>query len=229
MIAKEISTFNVLLGKKVDEANVLFERKLKKYLSGGLKKEQYIRYLQMQYHLTKGVQQSFMSVAASPEVRSYKKLRQFLVRFAWEEEMHFKLAEKDLKNLGAETGEMPFLVQLWWAYQKEAIAQRPLERLGAASILENVGNYAAPLIKDLFANADFINNQNTTFTRVHMHEELPHGDQIMEVLGNEDFTALHQRQILEGAEKATWLYADQIYNWIITGKLTSSLCSWKCE
>ena len=92
-----------------------------------------------------------------------------------------------------------------------------------------MGNYAAPLIKELFASADFITQQNTTFTRIHMHEELPHGDQIMEVLSGENFSELHQKQILEGAAKATWLYADQVYNWIITGKLTSSLCSWKCE
>jgi hypothetical protein len=52
-----------------------------------------------------------------------------------------------------------------------------------------------------------------------MHEELPHGEQIMDALANEIFSEKHQAQILEGANKATWLYANTIFDWIITGKL----------
>ncbi len=207
------------LHRLVDKANVFFANKLSKNFTNGLQQEQYIRYLQMQYHLTKGVQETFLALASHQETRAYKKLRPFLVNFAYEEEMHYKLAHKDLKNLGAEPSRIPFLVELWWAYQKQAVQYKPLERLGATAILENIGNYAAPVIKELMGSADFITKKNTTFTQVHMHEALPHGDQILDALTTENFSEMHQRQLLEGAEKATWLYANCIYDWIITGDL----------
>lgn len=207
------------LHNKVKKANLLFADKLTNNLWNGLEREQYIRYLQIQYHLTKGVQNTFLVMAAHEDTRAYKKLRPFLVNFGYEEEMHYKLAEKDLKELGSDTGEMPFVVELWWAYQKAILPLKPMERLGATAILENIGNYAAPIIKELFAEADFITKKNSSFTQVHMHEELPHGDQILDILSREHFSEQHQRQILEGASRATWLYASTIYDWIITGKL----------
>ncbi|KPM47891.1 iron-containing redox enzyme family protein [Jiulongibacter sediminis] len=209
------------LALRVENANLFFAEKLKKNFSEtGLKPEQYIRYLQMQYHLTKGVQDTFMAIASHSETRAYKKLRKFLINFAFEEEMHYKLAEKDLKNTGAGTGDIPFPVELWWAYQRQAVIEKPMERLGATAVLENVGNFAAPIIKDLLGSADFIHKRNTTFTQVHMHEELPHGDQILDALGAENFSEVHQAQLLSGAEKATWLYASTIFDWIIKGELT---------
>lgn len=226
MIAQMTSTKTKLnfmdqLALRVENANLFFAEKLKKNFSEtGLQPTQYIRYLQMQFHLTKGVQDTFLAIAAHEDTRSYKKLRQFLIRFAYEEEMHFKLAEKDLKHTGADTGEIPFPVELWWAYQKQAVINKPLERLGATAVLENVGNFAAPVIKELLGSAEFIHKKNTTFTQVHMHEELPHGDQILDALGAEKFSETHQAQLLAGAEKATWLYASTIYDWIINGELT---------
>ena len=204
---------------KVKKANVLFADKLTDKLWNGLEIEQYIRYLQVQYHLTKGVQNTFLSMASHPDTRSYKDLRAFLINFGYEEEMHYKLAEKDLQELGSLTGEIPFVVELWWAYQKAILPIKPLERLGATAILENIGNFAAPVIKELMAEADFITKKNSSFTQVHMHEELPHGDQILDALRNENFSELHQNQILEGATRTTWLYANTIFDWIITGKL----------
>ena len=214
-----MAPFVEALHNKVKKANILFADKLTNNLWNGLEIEQYIRYLQIQYHLTKGVQNTFLALAAHEETRAYKKLRQFLINFGYEEEMHYKLAEKDLKELGSETGNIPFVAELWWAYQKSILPKKPMERLGATAILENIGNYAAPIIKELFAEADFITKKNSSFTQVHMHEELPHGEQILEVLANENFSELHQNQILEGATRATWLYTSAIYDWIIKGKL----------
>jgi len=204
---------------KVKKANILFADKLTDKLWSGLEIEQYIRYLQVQYHLTKGVQNTFLSMASHPDTRSYKDLRSFLINFGYEEEMHYKLAEKDLQELGSRVGEIPFVVELWWSYQKAILPTKPLERLGATAILENIGNFAAPVIKELMAEADFITKKNSSFTQVHMHEELPHGDQILDALANESFSEQHQNQILEGATRATWLYANTIFDWIITGKL----------
>jgi len=203
----------------VEKANLFYAQNMKKVSVRGLQKAQYKRFLRMQYHLTKGVQNTFLGIASHPETRPYKKLRSFLVDFAYEEEMHYKLAEKDLRELGETPGEMPFPVELWWQYQKYVVEHKPLERLGATAVLENVGNHAAPIIKQLFAEADFINSKNTTFATVHMHEVLPHGDQILDALSAEAFSKKHIAQLNEGARRATWLYTSVIYRWIMNGVL----------
>ena len=206
--------------KEVELANVHFAQKFKNLSESGISEEQYIRYLQMQYHLTKGVQQTFLAIASHPATRKYRKLRPFLVNFGYEEEMHFKLAEADLAELGQEPKAIPFSVELWWAYQKEVIRTKPIERLGATAVLENIGNYAAPQIKEVLSRAKFLNKKNTTFVNVHMHEELPHGDQILDALSNEKFTEKHRAQLVEGAKRAKWLYSSTIFDWILNGQLT---------
>lgn len=205
---------------EVELANVHFAQKFKNLSESGISEEQYIRYLQMQYHLTKGVQQTFLAIASHPATRKYRKLRPFLVNFGYEEEMHFKLAEADLAELGQEPKAIPFSVELWWAYQKEVIRTKPIERLGATAVLENIGNYAAPQIKEVLSRAKFLNKKNTTFVNVHMHEELPHGDQILDALSNEKFTEKHRAQLVEGAKRAKWLYSSTIFDWILNGQLT---------
>lgn len=204
----------------VDEGNQYFASIVESLKQKGFKREQYVRYLQMQYHLTKGVQNTFLAIAAHPETRKYRKLRPFLVNFAYEEEMHYKLAEADLAQLGETPGDIPFVVELWWEYQKSVVKNKPLERLGATAILENIGNHSAGNIKEMMAAADYLTKKNTTFVQVHMHEELPHGDQILEALDREKFTPEHQAQLEEGARRGIWLYASTIFDWIQRGELT---------
>ena len=203
----------------VEKANSFYAENMEKVSEKGLQKDQYMRFLRMQYHLTKGVQNTFLGIASHSETRPYKKLRKFLVNFAYEEEMHYKLAEKDLQRLGGTPEATPFPVELWWQYQKYVVQHKPLERLGATAVLENIGNYAAPIIKKMFAEANYINSQNTSFATVHMHEELPHGDQILDALSAENFSQNHLSQLNEGARRATWLYASVIYQWIMNGEL----------
>jgi len=205
---------------EIENANQYFAKKFKPFEDKGISKEQYVRFLQMQYHLTKGVQGSFLGIASHPETRNYRKLRPFLVNFGYEEEMHYKLAEADLRELNEVPKEIPFSVELWWQYQKHAVKVKPLERLGATAILENIGNFAAPIIKKVMSNSSFLTLKNTTFVKLHMHEELPHGDQIIEILSKEKFSDKHQQQLIEGAKRAKWLYASTIYDWILNGELT---------
>jgi len=210
------------LQNQVDKANNYFAEIFKPLIESGIQRDQYIRYLQMQYHLTNGVQETFLTIASHPETRKYKKLRKFLVNFGYEEEMHYKLAEHDLAELDASPGAIPFPVELWWQYQKHVVKSKPVERLGATAVLENIGNYAAPIIKQVMANTPFLNKKNTTFVQVHMHEELPHGDQILDALSNESWTATHLNQLTEGAKRGTWLYAKTIFDWIINGQLKAA-------
>lgn len=185
----------------------------------GIQLDQYVRYLRMQYHLTKGVQETFLSIAAHHETRKYKGLRKFLVNFGYEEEMHFLLAKNDLSNLNHDVGDCPFVVELWQSYQKYVILHKPIERLGATAVLENIGNYAAPLIKKIMSQTSFLNKSNTTFVQVHMHEVLPHGDQILDTYQSVKWSQKHLAQLIDGADRASFLYIQLIFDWILTGEV----------
>jgi len=60
----------------------------------GLTREQYVRFLSMQFHLTNGVQRHFMIAASHPVMAQKRMLRKFLVNFANEEELHYDLKKK---------------------------------------------------------------------------------------------------------------------------------------
>lgn len=185
--------------------------------SGGLVREQYVRYLQMQYHLTKGVQKPFLSIAAHEKSRAYPSLREFLVRFAYEEEMHYRLAEKDLEKLNETAGECPLDVQLWWCYYNHTIRENPFIRLGATCILENIGKGANEVTKELISKATYLTTANTTFLRVHMHEELPHGDQILRAIEDAHLKPEDFADVLKGAHIGFLLYG-RLMHWVLTGK-----------
>ena len=146
---------------------------------GGMTEEVYIRYLSFQYHLTKRVQNHFLRAAAAPTLAGRRSLRDFLYRFALEEEPHFDIARHDLENMGAQPLPCPLDVKLWWAYFDGIVDDRPFVRLGATCVLENLGAGAGDLGHQLLDNAPFLNKSNTRFLEIHFHEELPHGDQSM--------------------------------------------------
>ncbi|MFA6243621.1 MAG: hypothetical protein WC655_21950, partial [Candidatus Hydrogenedentales bacterium] len=121
IITKAQKVFRDLLSEVADE--------------GGFTRDYYVRYLSMQYHLTNGVQKQFLLAAAHPCMRGKHKLRDFLYRFALEEEPHFELAQRDLEFLGEKVEACPLDVALWWAYYREVTQERPFIRLGATCIL----------------------------------------------------------------------------------------------
>ncbi len=140
--------------------------------------DQYIRYLSFQYHLTKDVQRYFLAIAAHPDLARRRPLREFLVDFANEEELHYLVAANDLHKLGMRPLPMPFDVELWHHYFKSVVIDRPFVRLGAATILENISDGAA---KDWVRKAltgEFLTRDNTKFLVLHRHETLPHGDRL---------------------------------------------------
>jgi hypothetical protein len=167
----------------VAEAGQQLATMLKKTIpSGGLTRERYIRYLSMQYHLTNGVQRHFLEVSAHPRLRGKRALRDFLYHFGLEEEPHFELARRDLAKLGEQPLPCPLDVHLWWAFHDQMVSRHPFMRLGATCVLENLGSYVSTMAKEMFAKADFLNEGNTTFLVLHMHEILPHGKQIVAAL-----------------------------------------------
>jgi hypothetical protein len=168
--------------------------------------EQYVRYLSMQYHLTRGVQWYFITAASHPDMARRRKLRSFLFNFANEEELHYLVAANDLRHFGRDPLPEPFDVMLWHAYFEKVVRHRPFIRLGAACILENISAGVAREPTNRALSAPFLTRENTKFLVLHQHEALPHGDQIVDALANGSLTDAHFADLLDGARKGTVLY-----------------------
>ncbi len=191
----------------IQTAGEQFKQMLAEVLSqGGLQRKQYVRYLQMQYHLTLDVQQYFLAAASHPSLSGKREYRDFLYHFGLEEEPHFGIAANDLKALGAEVGEAPLDVKLWHAYFTDIVQERPYVRLGAACVLETIGTIAGDVIKPLLAGADFLSDANTRFVVIHMHEVLPHGAQFLLELTNSDPSVAELQDVVQGAREGATLY-----------------------
>jgi hypothetical protein len=192
----------------VQESQTQFTQRLRQvFQTGGLTQDRYVRYLSMQYHLTKGVQRHFFMAASHPDLEHRGSLRDFLVQFAKEEEAHFEIAKRDIENMGRELLPCPFEVELWWAYFNQIIFERPFVRLGATCILENIAGSSRQEVTNLLSQSSFITPRNSRFVTIHMHgENLPHGDQILEALSNARLEASHLSDLVEGAIKGSKLF-----------------------
>lgn len=184
--------------------------------SGGITREHYVRYLSFQYHLTRGVQKAFLSVAAHASLSARRPLREFLFNFALEEEPHFSIAERDLQLLGTIPLECPLDVKLWWAYFTELIPSRPFIRLGATCVLENLGAGGGDVAKQLLETAPFITPDNSRFIQIHFHEALPHGDQIYHALTSISLQDGEVRDLRQGAIEGSIMYL-RMAAWALRG------------
>lgn len=183
----------------------------------GLERAQYVRYLQMQYHLVKDVQKQFFEIAGHPRIFEKRKFSEFLIDFGQVEGPHFKMAERDLNNLEAPLGEAPLDVKLWWSYFGEVIKTRPLVRLGGTCVLENVGSAVGDLIDQALAKSDFLNPKNTTFLILHKHEVLDHGNEILEAIEQAQLNEKETQDVLQGIEESQALFF-RMFHWVLTGK-----------
>jgi hypothetical protein len=185
--------------------------------------DQYIRYLSFQYHLTKDVQRYFMAIAAHPDLAKRRQLREFLFRFANEEELHYLVAANDLHKLGLRPLPMPFDVELWHHYFRSVVVDRPFVRLGAATILENISDgVAREWVREALVG-EFLTRDNTKFLVLHQHEVLPHGDQILGAIETGGLEPRHYRDLIEGARRGTVLYL-RMAEWAIRPDGLASLC-----
>lgn len=173
---------------------------------GGMTRPVYIRYLSFQHHLTKGVQRHFLMMAAHPTLAGRRQFRDFLYRFALEEEPHFDIARHDLEVMGESPLPCPLDVRLWWAYFDNIVLTRPFVRLGATCVLENLGAAAGALGHRLLDEAPFLNDKNTRFLQIHFHEELPHGEQIFAALKAANPSEQEKQDLIEGAKTGAVLY-----------------------
>ena len=185
--------------------------------------DQYIRYLSFQYHLTKGVQRYFLTIAAHPDLARRRSLREFLYRFANEEELHYMVAANDLATLGLDPLPMPFDVELWHTYFTSIVVDRPFVRLGAATVLENISDGGARVWVKRALQGEFLTRENTKFLVLHQHETLPHGDQIMDAIANGGLDPRHVDDLVEGARKGTVLYL-RMAEWAVRPDTFVAVC-----
>lgn len=208
----------------VERAKVTFARQLQELESkGGLTREMYIRYLSFQFHLTKGVQRAFFKAAGHPDLSGKNRLRQFLFKFALEEEPHYRVAEVDLQRMGESPLPCPLDVSLWWAYMDRIVEVRPFVRLGAATVLENLGAGAGALGHRLLDEAPFLNKSNTRFLTIHFHEILPHGAEIVEALQTAPLKPIDIAHLVEGANIGAIMYLRMAAWATMSDPLTSTL------
>lgn len=208
----------------IDEAQAAFASLLSGYLrSESTSREQYIRYLSFQYHLTKDVQRYFFEIAAHPDLARRRRLRDFLCRFANEEELHYLVAASDLREMNAEPMAPSLDVILWHAYFRSIIRDRPFIRLGAATILENISGGAARQWVDRALTGSFLDRRNTKFLVLHKHESLPHGDQIMEAIDSADLDQAHFADLVTGARTGTVMYL-RMAEWALRPACLARIC-----
>ncbi len=188
----------------------------------GLSLERYVRFLSMQYHLTNGVQRHFMAVASHKDFMNRQKTRDFLYRFAIEEEQHYLIAQKDLQNLGQELLPCSIDTKLWWSYFDKVVIDQPFIRLGATCILENISTGNADLIQKLIQDASYLNPRNTRFLVIHQHEDLPHGAQIFQALEDANPNTRQVADLVEGADIGRVLYL-RMFHWVCYGEAALSL------
>jgi hypothetical protein len=212
-----------LLIQSISNAQSMFSDLLESYFSAHeISKSQYVRYLSMQYHLTKGVQRYFLTIAAHHDFARRRPFRDFLVKFANEEELHYLVAANDLHKLGETPGAMPFDVELWHAYFEKVTSSRPFVRLGTACVLESISaGKARPWVKKAL-QAAFLTAENSKFLVLHQHETVPHGDQIMDAIRSGSLEELHFADLIEGAKKGTVLYL-RLAEWALNPSCLSGL------
>lgn len=183
----------------------------------GLQRDQYIRYLQMQYHLVRDVQKQFFEIAGHHEIFDKRKFSEFLIEFGTVEGPHYKMAMRDLKALDAELDDSPLDVKLWWSYFGNVIKEKPLVRLGGTCVLENVGSAVGDLIDAALAKSPFLDQKNTTFLILHKHEVLNHGDEILEAIEAAKLSENELADIAMGIQESKVLFF-RMFHWVLKGE-----------
>ncbi|OAB55233.1 hypothetical protein AY600_14140 [Phormidium willei BDU 130791] len=184
--------------------------------AGGMSEDQYVRYLSMQYHLTKDVQRVFMIAASHPDFSSRRALRDYLFRIGIEEEPHFRIAEEDVQGLGRSLVEMPLDLRLWHAHFNALIHDRPLVRIGAHCVLENIVVGLEEKVMGLLSQAPFVTRQTSRFVVLHTHADAPHGQDIFRVLEAAKLDARHLADLVEGARDGGTMFL-RLIDWSVSG------------
>lgn len=186
-------------------------------------RDQYVRYLSFQYHLTRDVQVYLLAIAAHRDLARRRALREFLCRIANEDELKYLVAAKDLATFGLAPLPINVDVELWHAYFRSVMHKRPFVRLGATVLLDNIGAGPARQWMQQALQGDFVDRSNSRFIVLQQHEAVAPGSQIMAALAKADLKPRHLTDLVEGARKATVLYLRMV-DWALRPDAASRIC-----
>jgi hypothetical protein len=167
-----------------------------------ISQDAYVQYLSDQAYMVHDVCRQMLGVAAHPTMLRRPALRKFLIAFGLEEETHHRLAEADLKHLGAETRKPSLDAKLWFMYCASLVTDSPVRRIGFSVVLENSGKVIGPTVQAIFAKAPFLTDSNTRFVRAHLHDDIPHGDQLLEAIDACEWTPEESAELVGGINDA---------------------------
>ena len=186
-------------------------------------RDQYVRYLSFQYHLTRDVQVYFLAIAAHRDLARRRQLREFLWRIANEEELKYLVAAKDLAAFGLAPLPISVDVELWHSYFRSVMHKRPFVRLGAAAILENISAGPARHWVHEALRGDFLDRPNSRFIVLRQHDAVAPGSQVVAALAKAALNPRHLTDLVEGARKATVLYLRMV-EWALRPDAASRSC-----
>jgi hypothetical protein len=167
-----------------------------------ISRDAYIQFLSDQAYMVHDVCGQMLSIASHPSMFRRPLLRRFLIEFGLEEETHHRVAESDIRQLGGEPAKPSLDAKLWFMYFASLAQEEPIRRIGASIVLESIGNEIGPLVQSIFAKATFLGDSSTRFVRAHLHEDVPHGDQLLEALGSSDWTSEEIAELTDGIAEA---------------------------
>lgn len=206
------------------QAQSLLARLLATALDGRpASRDQYARYLSFQYHLVKDVQADFLAAADHHDLARRHTLRDFLLRFANEEEARHLVAAKDLAAMGRTPLPVNIDVELWHAYFRPITRERPLIRVGAAALVENMVAGPASQRMERALQGSFLTGSNTRFVLQHWREGRTPGREILDALHGADLERRHVQDLVEGADKATVLHL-RMFEWALESDSLSRIC-----
>lgn len=163
------------------------------------------RYLSFQFHLTRDMPTYFMAIAAHRDLARRRKLRDFLYRFANDEELHHQAVAQDLLALGLTPSAISADVELWHGYFRSIVGERPFVKLGAAAILQTISDGPARRWVRQILQGD-APDASARPAMLYRSDGPPHGMPILTALRDATLELRHFHDLVEGAENGAALY-----------------------
>lgn len=180
---------------------------LEPFAASGISKMAYTQYLSDQAFMVRDVCPQMLAVASSPELAGRNSLRRFLIELALEEEAHHEIARTDLQSLDVEVRPPSLDARLWHLYSSALATSKPFQRLGVSVVLENSGAVVGSVVRTILAESPFLNAGNTKFVRAHLHDDIPHGEQLLRALDDGELDNSEIRTLETGIEDAGTMLA----------------------
>jgi hypothetical protein len=165
-------------------------------------RESYVQYLSDQAYMVHDVCRQMFLVASHLSLAKRRRLRRFLIDFGLEEEAHHQIAKADIRHLGMEAQPPSLDARLWFLHCRALADEAPLRRIGISIVLENSGAEIGALVKTILAKASFLDATTTRFVRDHLHEDVPHGQKLLDALSEGSWSQAEINDLTSGIDDA---------------------------